>query len=69
MDALIEGFRVILAGNGLDPAGLCPPQAGNKRKKKIAMTTPAHRTQPNLPMQPLVAARGIRGAIRSSDDE
>jgi hypothetical protein len=42
MDALIEGFRVIFAGNGLVPAGLCPPQAGNNTKKKIVAKTPAH---------------------------
>jgi hypothetical protein len=42
MEALIAGLRLIFAGNGLVPAGLCPPQAGNKRKKKIVMTTPAH---------------------------
>jgi hypothetical protein len=42
MDALIEGFRVIFAGKGFVPAGLCPPQAGNKTKKKIVITTPAH---------------------------
>jgi hypothetical protein len=42
MEALIEGFRVIFAGNGFVPAGLFPPQAGSNRKKKIVMTTPAH---------------------------
>ncbi len=42
MEALIEGFRVIFAGNGFVPGGLCPPQAGNNRKKKIVTKTPAH---------------------------
>lgn len=42
IEALIEGFRVIFAGNGFAPAGLCPPQAGNNRKRKIVRTTPAH---------------------------
>ena len=37
METLVEGFRVILAGKGLAPGGLCPPQAGRSEDKKIVM--------------------------------
>jgi hypothetical protein len=40
MEALIEGFRVIFAGNGLVPGGLCPPQAG--QNKNIETVTTSH---------------------------
>ncbi len=32
IDTMMEGFRVILAGKGEAPAGLCPPHAGRSKK-------------------------------------
>ena len=55
METLVEGFRVILAGKGFEPAGLCPPHAGRSENKKMVMAMNAYRTQRNLPMHPLVA--------------
>jgi hypothetical protein len=41
-DALIAGFRVIFAGKGLVPAGLCPPQAGSSEIMRIMTATGTH---------------------------
>jgi hypothetical protein len=40
-EALLDGFRVILTGNGDVPGGLCPPQAGRNKNKKMVTTTDA----------------------------
>jgi hypothetical protein len=55
-DVLTEGFRVIFAGKGEAPGGLCPPHAANKNNE-IVTKTHDHRLQRNLPMHPLVAAQ------------
>ena len=44
MEALMEGFRVIFAGNGLVPGGLCPPQPGQNRNIETVTTTHADLT-------------------------
>jgi hypothetical protein len=41
-EALLEGFKLILAGKGLVPGGLCPPQAGSNRNKKMVTTINPH---------------------------
>ena len=45
----MDGFRVILAGKGLVPGGLCPPQAGRSENKKMVMEMNAYcrATQPS----------------------
>jgi hypothetical protein len=68
MEALVAGLSVILAGKGDAPGGLLPPHAGNNRNKERTMRTSDHRTQPNLPMQPLAASLGIREARRFSQN-
>jgi hypothetical protein len=41
MEALVAGFKVIFAGKGLAPGGLCPPQAGSDRNRNMEMMIPA----------------------------
>jgi hypothetical protein len=41
MEALTAGFKVILAGKGLEPGGLCPPQAGSNRNRRMELMIPA----------------------------
>ena len=40
-EALLDGFRVIRTGNGDVAGGLCPPQAGRNKNKKMVTTTDA----------------------------
>jgi len=60
-EALMGGFRVIFAGNGEAPPGLCPPHAGRSENKDIVRPTNANRTQRNLPMHPLVTRSKCAG--------
>jgi hypothetical protein len=41
-DVLIGGFRVIFAGKGLVPAGLCPPHPGSNQIVRIMTPTGTH---------------------------
>jgi hypothetical protein len=41
MEALTDGFNVIFAGKGLEPAGLFPPQAGSIRDRMLETMMPA----------------------------
>jgi hypothetical protein len=57
MEALVTGFRVIVAGKGEVPGGLFPPQAAKNRNEEIVMIAQRLRTKCNLPMHPLVVRR------------
>jgi hypothetical protein len=60
MEALTDGFNVIFAGKGLEPGGLCPPQAGSSRNRMLETMIPVDGTQPNLRMQPHCRQRNLR---------